>query len=66
MSGQVRNVIDVDENELPAAVREQILDHVRRGYRREHMMIGSDDRIYIHPELCMLYDNIDDGDENDE
>lgn len=66
MAGLVRYVIDVDENELPAAVREQISDYVRRGHRREHMIIGRDDIVHIHPEICMLYDVPDDGDENAE
>jgi hypothetical protein len=59
-------LIKLDERKLPAAVREEIAAMVHRGFKRKHMMIGSDLRIYLDPELAMLYCDDEDHEEDGE
>jgi hypothetical protein len=48
-------LVDLDEKELPQVVRDEIARMVALGYRRRHLMVGSDLRVYVDPELAMLY-----------
>lgn len=52
-----RNVRDMDDKEfsaLPESVREAVEEMVARGYRREHLVVASDNEVFYDPELAML------------
>ena len=49
--------IDLDEEELPEEVRNEVARLVGLGYNPAHLMVGSDLRVYVHPELAMLHAN---------
>jgi hypothetical protein len=52
-------LIDLDEKELPQEVRDKIAHLISLGHKRTHLMVGSDLRVYIDPELAMLYSDDD-------
>jgi hypothetical protein len=57
-------LVELDESVLPQSCRDEVARMVGLGYRREHMMIAVDFRVYISPELALLHCDLDADDDH--
>lgn len=50
----VRDLTDEDLTQLPETVVKAIEQFERLGYKREHLVIGSEEDVFFDPELCTI------------